>query len=168
MTVTTNANNPLLRSISRTFVKFSPLFYFKTRTKSYFKIPLFYHISRTRHSYPFFSSSRFLLISRTPVHPYFLYFEENFVRGHCLKLTPFSAILVTVMRSLSHIEWPHRDAFKVNITKMVPLFGNSFQLWSTLLWTFHYQNGVLSLLYERYREVILLNTCQHWGKISIE
>ena len=49
-----------------------------------------------------------LSISRTPAHPYFQYFEEYSVRGRSLKLTPISAILVTVKWT---IEWPHRVSY---------------------------------------------------------
>ena len=52
------------------------------------------------------------------IHPYFLNFADTFVPGHSLKKTPFSAFLVTIMRSPWQVEWTGRDSMRPTVRKL--------------------------------------------------
>ena len=63
--------------------------------------------------------------------PLFFLFRGQFVRGHVLKFTPFSAILVTIMRSVSKVEWTHWDpSMHCSELRKIKVQNRKWVIWS--------------------------------------
>ena len=62
---------------------------------------------------------------------------DNFVCGRSLKMTPFSAILVTILRSLSQVEWAHRGWATSQCSSLSRRRKNKTPPKEWKLWTFN-------------------------------